>query len=152
MKTGLDFDKNKKVINPMNLVGFVADEKANKVISFMSLSDAVIETGIRLNKVVLREQAFNTPAGTPFYAFAKAVGELTVLVDVRSGKPIMVDNSVIASMAKVNNEFSIDGVIYGKKDTVNNCPRYVVCRTARKVRAKAMNKFNMLKEVHVAGQ
>lgn len=137
---------NKKVINPMNLVGYVANAKANKFIADMNLAGVTVNTGIQLNKVILRKQTLNAPAGKPFYAFAKSAGEQTILIDLVSGKPVAVNNSAITSMTQVTGKFVIDGVIYGKKDTLHNYPRYTVCSTLRQPRSKAMNRRKTMAE------
>lgn len=144
-------NKNTKVINPMNLVGHIANDKANKVINAMGCTDTVAPN-VQLHKVVLREQAFNAPAGTPFYAFAKSAGDLTVLVDVVTGRPLATDGSVIASMSQVTGKFKIDGVIYDKLDTLNGQARYHVVRVSRRTRAKAQTRAKMLTQLHTEQQ
>ena len=136
-------NKNAKVVNPMNLVGHVANDKANKVINAMGCTDTVAPN-VQLHKVVLREQAFNAPAGKPFYAFAKSAGNLTILVDVVTGHSLAVDGSIIASMSQVTGKFKIDGVIYDKLDTVNGQTRYHAVRVSRRTRAKAIFKRRIM--------
>jgi len=140
-------NKNQKVINPMNLVGHLANKKADKVINTMGYTGAVV-SGVRLNKVVLREQAFDNPAGKPFYAFAKYAGEHTVLVDLVSGHTQMVNDAVISSMTQVTGKFKIDGVIYDKLDTVNGQARYHAVRVSRRTRAKALLKKRIMDLAH----
>lgn len=135
---------NKKVINPMNLVGYVANAKANKFIADMNLAGVTVNTGIQLNKVILRKQTLNAPAGKPFYAFAKSAGDLTILVDVVTGHSLAVEASIIASMSQVTGKFKIDGVIYDKLDTVHGQARYHAVRVSRRTRAKAIFKQRIM--------
>ena len=136
-------NKNAKVINPMNLVGHVANDKADKFIAEAGITGNIAPS-MQLNKVILREQAFNAPAGKPFYAFAKSADNLTVLIDVVTGHPLAVDGSVIASMTQVTGKFKIDGVIYDKLDTVNGQARYHAVRVSRRTRAKAIFKRHIM--------
>ena len=136
-------NKNKKVVNPMNLVCHVANDKANKVIANAGIT-GTIAPSVQLNKVILREQAFNAPAGKPFYAFAKSADKLTVLVDVVTGHSLAVEPSVIASMSQVTGKFKIDGVIYDKLDTVHGQARYHAVHIDRKTRAKAILKRRIM--------
>lgn len=132
-----------KVINPMNLVGHVANDKADKMITAAGITGAIAPS-VQLNKVILREQAFNAPAGKPIYAFAKSANNLTVLVDVVTGHSLAIDNSVIASMAQVTGKFKIDGVIYDRLDTVNGQARYHAVHISRRTRAKAIIKRRIM--------
>lgn len=141
----------KKVVNPMNLVGHVANGKADKVIAAAGIT-GTIAPSVQLNKVVLREQAFNAPAGKPFYAFAKSAGSLAVLVDVVTGHSLVVDASIVASMSQVTGKFKIDDVIYDKLDDVNGQARYHAVRVSRRTRAKAMNRHKTVSELHTAEQ
>lgn len=136
-------NKNTKVVNPMNLVGHVANDKADKVIANAGVTGTVAPS-VQLNKVVLREQAFNAPAGKPFYAFAKTAGNLTILVDVVTGHSLAVEASIIASMSQVTGKFKIDGVIYDKLDTVHGQARYHAVRVSRRTRAKAIFKRRIM--------
>ena len=136
-------NKSTKVVNPMNLVGHVANDKANKVIAASGFTGTVAPS-VQLNKVILREQAFDAPAGKPFYAFAKCAGNLTILVDVVTGHSLAVDGSVVASMSQVTGKFKIDGVIYDKLDTVNGQARYHAVHVSRRSRAKAIIKRRIM--------
>lgn len=140
-------NKNTKVVNQMNLVGHIANEKANKVINAMGCTGTVAPS-VQLHKVILRKQAFDAPAGKPFYAFAKSTGDMTVLVDVVTGRPLAINGSAIASMVQVTGKFKIDGVIYDKLDTVNGQARYHAVRVSRRTRAKALLKKRIMDLAH----
>ena len=142
---------NKKTICAANLNSIVANTKADKCIAAIRierpdfLTNAEIPTQVQLRKVTLREQAFGIPAGQPLYAFAKQVSKrLIVLVEVRTGKAELFAVSRVASMTPVTDKFTIDGVVYGKKDTMNDCPRYAACGSTRKPRAKALFKKRLM--------
>lgn len=82
------------------------------------------EHKIHLAKVVSRTDLFKNKAGVPFYAFVKKVGSLVVLVDLVTGSAQIVAASVIASESDVKDNFRVNGVTYGVKDSVNGFKRY----------------------------
>ena len=147
----------KKIIRDENLNSIVANNKANIAIEVAiqhnptAFCGVMIEPNVQLNKVVLRERAFGNSAGKPFYAFAKRAGEVTILVDVVSGKTAFFDDSAISAAALVNERFTIKGVIYDKKDTLNGCPRYRAVGCVEKPRAKALLKQRLMAVVHEIG-
>ena len=133
----------KKTICSENLNSMIANAKADKAIAIIRneypnfLVNEIIPTEMQLRKITLREPAFDVPAGKPVYAFAKRVSKkLTALVELTSGKAEIVPTSTIDSNAPVNGKFSINGVIYDLKDTMNGCPRYRACGSEHKARAK----------------
>lgn len=151
--------KSMRKISSANLNAIVANTKTNKLVDEIRsmrpefLSTATIPTKVQLRKVVLREQAFGIPAGTPIYAFAKRASKRVILlVDVRTGLARLSPMSSLISSAPVTGKFEIDGVTYKQKDTVNGQPRYSACGSVRKSRAKALNKHKMLNQVHAARQ
>lgn len=134
----------KRIISEVNLNSIVANNKADKAIKSLLKKypnfpvDEVIAAAVQLRKVTLDQSPFDAPAGKPFYAFAKRAGqEWTALVDLVSGKAAVVPTSAISSTAPVNGRFMVDGTMYEIKDTVNDQPRYRVCGSEHKPRAKA---------------
>ncbi|MBQ9271220.1 MAG: hypothetical protein IJ218_03015 [Alphaproteobacteria bacterium] len=141
----------KKNIAVENLNAIVANNRADKLVAEIKMSDpdfladADIAPRVRLHKIVLREQAFDTPKGKNIYAFAKCAGRnLTILVDVKSGKAQLCPVANIVSSAPVKGKFVIDGTVYGLKDTLNGNPRYEACGSTHKPRAKALNKHRTM--------
>ncbi len=140
----LSLMRKNKIINSANLNAIVANDKAEKVVKAIRreypsfLAGNPLDAEIKLRKITLRSEAFGKSAGQPMYAFAKRLSnKLTVLVELESGKAEMFSTSVIDSTENVAGKFTIDGVIYDIKDTVNGCPRYAPCGSERKPRAKA---------------
>ena len=145
----------KKIFSEVNLNSIVANARADKAIKSLFKEypnfpvDEVIAAEVQLRKVTLNQSPFDAPAGKPFYAFAKRAGqEWTALVDLASGKAALVPTAVISSTAPVNGRFMVDGKMYEIKDTVNGQPRYRVCGSEHKPRAKAQNKHKMLLQAH----
>ena len=142
--------KKTKRINEANLNSLVANERADKFINKVLkkqapefFCDSEIEPRVHLNKLVLRADFFNHRAGVPFYAFTKHIDDLNIIVDVKSAKIDVVDSSTIASQTEVKGNFTIDGVVYDKKDMVNGQPRYCcvggkICKS--RTTAKQKNK------------
>ena len=147
----------KKTICAENLNAIIANNKANIAIAVAEQNNpacfagATIDSGVHLNKVVMRDRAFGNRAGRPFYAFVKRAGDITILVDVASGKSALFDDAVISSAKQVNERFEIKGVIYDQKDTVNGFPRYRAVGCVEKPRAKAQLKKALLSVVHEIG-
>lgn len=143
----------KKTICDANLNSLVANAKADKAIKAIRrdypsfLTDETVATEMQLRKLTMREPHFDVPAGKPLYAFAKRAGKkLTILVELTSGKAEIVPTATIDSTAPVNGKFTIDGVKYELKDTMNGCPRYRACGSEHKSRAKAQLK-RQLKDI-----
>ncbi len=141
----------KRIICDANLNSIVANTKADKVIAAIRkerpnfLADARIEGEVKLRKITLREPAFNSPAGKPLYAFVKrASKKLTAIVDVESGKAELLPTSIIDSTVSVTGKFTIGGVDYDLKDTMNGLPRYHACGGGHKSRAKALLKKRLM--------
>jgi len=142
----------KRIISDANLNGIVANSKANKVIrEFIAehpnfSADRALESEMKLRKVTLREKLFGVPAGKPRYVFAKRVSKkLTVLVDVATGKTELVASAVVDSTEAVNGKFTVNGISYNIKDTVNGQPRYTARGTVHKPRAKAHRKYELMR-------
>ncbi len=120
---------------------FIANEKANAIIDqFLSGKSAsdnqVVSQRVQLKKIMLRVPAFGNQPQQPFYGFIKPVGKLAAIVDVKSGSGLIFDGSQIAAETNVNGNFRIDGVTYGKKDTMNGFIRYHAVAIPRKQRRK----------------
>lgn len=81
-------------------------------------------TKIVLVKLVLRVPAFKKHASVPFYAFIKHSSTLAVIVDIETGSAQVFDPSVIAAEMEVKDNFRINGVTYGIKDTISGFKRY----------------------------
>ena len=134
----------KRIVSVVNLNSLVANAKADKAIKSLLKEfpnfpvDEVIAAEVQLRKVTLSQSPFDAPVGKPFYAFAKRAGqEWTALVDLVSGKAALVPTAAISSTVPVNGRFVVDGTMYELKDTVNGQPRYRVCGSEHKPRAKA---------------
>lgn len=134
----------KKTICEANLNSIVANTKADKAIKTILKDcpnfpvDESVANEMQLRKLTLNRTTFDVPSGKPLYAFAKRAGqEWTALVDVTSGKAALVPTSIISSTVPVTGRFMIDGTMYELKDTLNGHPRYRVCGSEHKPRAKA---------------
>lgn len=136
----------KKNICEAKLNGFIAEGKANEALKKMRTTDSeafkgmTVEKGICLCRVVLRKPLFKQKALKPFYAFIKNVGSIAVVVvDVQSGGAVVVDKDLIVAQTEVKGNFTIKGVTYQLKDTMNGFKRYKVSSCARKQRRKRLD-------------
>ena len=145
----------KKTISEVNLNSIVANAKADKAIRSLLKEypncpvDEVIAAEVQLRKVTLNQSPFDAPAGKPFYAFAKRAGqEWTAMVDLASGKAALVPTAAISSTVPVTGRFKVDGKMYDVRDTMNGQPRYRVCGSEHKPRAKAVLKRRLMDMAH----
>ncbi|MBR2137360.1 MAG: hypothetical protein IJ852_05325 [Alphaproteobacteria bacterium] len=136
----------KKNICEAKLNALIANAKAFKALCEAEesnpdkFSGMTVETGIHLCRLTAREPLFKHKSGNPFYAFVKHVGTVvTVVVDVQSGSVLVVDNDLIASQTEVKGKFTLKGVTYQLKDTMNGFKRYKVSSCARKQRRKRLD-------------
>ncbi|MBR1825136.1 MAG: hypothetical protein IJ770_00930 [Alphaproteobacteria bacterium] len=148
-----------KTIRVENLNAIVANVKADKLIEEIRqkrpefLAEAVIPNKMQLRKVTLRERAFETPKGCPIYAFSKQISRrIAILVDIKTGIARLCPVSGIVSDTPVEGKFTIDGVTYKLKDTLNGHPRYTSCGASRRPRAKALVKHKVITQVHADRQ
>lgn len=135
-----------KNICEAKLNGFIANNKAVRALSEIEKKDPkafegmTVERGICLCRVMLREPLFKQKAHKPFYAFVKHVGkEVVAIVDVQSGGAVVVDKDLIVAQTEVKGNFTIKGVTYQLKDTMNGFKRYKVSSCARKQRRKRLD-------------
>ena len=145
----------KKTISEVNLNSIVANAKADKAIRSLLKEypncpvDEVIAAEVQLRKVTLNQSPFDAPAGKPFYAFAKRAGqEWIAMVDLASGKAALVPTAAISSTVPVTGRFKVDGKMYDVRDTMNGQPRYRVCGSEHKPRAKAVLKRRLMDMAH----
>ncbi len=82
------------------------------------------ETGTHLVQLVLRVPLMKKKSHKPFIAFIKHAGELAAIADVETGATVVVDPTVIASETEIRENFKIDNVTYGLKDSINGLKRY----------------------------
>lgn len=139
IKNFLDMCKKNQIICSAKLNAIVANDKIHEHIeNFIKdnpdgLSGATIEKGVHLVKVITNGPAFGHPAGVPFFAFAKNVGQFSVINDLKSGHTQMFDGASLRSVSRVKGRFTINGVVYALKDTMNDMPRYrAVARPEKK--------------------
>lgn len=126
-----------KSICSSKLNSLLADAKASVALATVQSEDVVAED-TRLSKISLRSEFAGHPVGSPFYAFVKRSGKLFCVIDLKSGAIIIVGNDNIASLTNVKDNFEVDGICYGLKDTINGWPRYrALCALKRSKRRKA---------------
>jgi hypothetical protein len=144
----------KKIICSSKLNAYVANQKAETVINAFTaenpakMAGAAVEEKIHLRRVVVRSSARKrskklnpgetTPLNSsPFYAFVKQAGPVKVVVNVQTGEARVFANEDVISAVKVHSgKFTINGVTYAKKDTLNGFVRYEPVREKRSLRQK----------------
>ncbi len=118
-----------KKISEMNLNAFIANRCLDKTIE--AAGEKTNETSARLARVVLRKTtSHKMKARVPLYAFVKNVGSKLAIKVLTTGVTAIVESSNIFSVSEVKGDFSIGGVTYGVKDTINGCPRYKAKKSA----------------------
>ncbi len=124
------------------------DFTATKAPAMEQLATAIVpkevEENIHLRKVVVRSAARkrskklnlgeNAPTNSePFYAFVKQAGPIKAVVNVVTGEARVFANEDVVSSSKVaDGRFTIDGVTYGKKDTLDGFARYAPIKEVKK--------------------
>lgn len=115
------------------------------------VADVAVEETIHLRKVVVRQAArkrsgklsFGETIATnsePFYAFVKQAGPVKAIVNIKTGEARVFANEDVISASKVTDgRFTIDGVTYGKKDTLNGFARYAPLKEAKKSLRKRLS-------------
>ena len=131
------------------------DFTATKAPAMEQLATAIVpkevEENIHLRKVVVRSAARKrskklnlgetVPTNSePFYAFIKQAGSVKCIVNIKTGEARIFANEDVISSSKVSDgRFTIDGIIYGKKDTLNGFARYEPIREAKKSLRKKLS-------------
>lgn len=131
------------------------DFTATKAPAMEQLATAIVpkevEENIHLRKVVVRETArkrskklsFGETAPTkskPFFAFVKQAGEVKAVVNVKTGEArVFANEDVVSEVKLTDNRFTIDGVTYAKKDTIDGFARYAQIKEAKKSLRKKLS-------------
>ena len=117
-----------KIISVTNLNAFVANNEIDCAIA--ASGSEVKEKSVRLVKMVLRKSpTHKLQKNVPLVAFVKNAGDKVVAKVLTNGVVVVLNNSNISSLCEVKGDFSLNGVIYGVKDTINGFPRYKVKKT-----------------------
>lgn len=133
----------------------VSEITATKAPAMEQLATAIVpkevEENIHLRKVVVRETArkrskklsFGETAPTkskPFFAFVKQAGEVKAVVNVKTGEArVFANEDVVSEVKLTDNRFTIDGVTYAKKDTIDGFARYAQIKEAKKSLRKKLS-------------
>ena len=73
-------------------------------------------------------------------AFVKQAGPVKAIVNIKTGEARVFANEDVISASKVTDgRFTIDGVTYGKKDTLNGFARYAPLKEAKKSLRKRLS-------------
>lgn len=116
-----------------------------------ALVDVAVEETIHLRKVVVLQAARRRSKklsfgetiainSEPFYAFVKQAGPVKCVVNIKTGEARIFANEDVISATKVTDgRFTIDGVTYGKKDTLNGFARYAPLKEVKKSLRKRLS-------------
>ena len=116
-------------ISEVNLNAIIANRCLDKAIE--AAGEKTNEKSVRLVKVVLRKTtSHKMKARVPLYAFVKNVGSKLAIKVLTTGVTAIIESSNISSVSEVKGDFSIGGITYGVKDTINGCPRYKIKKSA----------------------
>lgn len=98
----------------------------SKVNDFVAKNDLTpTDKKVRLVQLTLRHPVHHLPVNIPFIAAIRKCGEKQVVYALKRSKFAIVDDIDISSETRVSTEFTIDGVRYVQKDTINGYPRFV---------------------------
>lgn len=112
-------------ISVNNLNAFVANKEIDEFIADAGASTRMKR--VYLAKIILRKSpTHKIPASIPLYAYAKTVGNKLAVKVLTTGVLAILEDSQLASVSEVLGDFSLSGVTYAIKDTVNGFPRYKV--------------------------
>ena len=97
----------------------------SKVNEFVTKNDLTpTENRVRLVQLTLRHPVHHLPVNIPFIAAIQKCGEKQVVYSLKRSKFAIVDDIDVSSETRVSTEFTIDGVRYVQKDTINGLARY----------------------------
>ena len=104
----------------------IVNSKLNAAIGKEGVGEnAVVEDNVRIMNVILkRSKAPNVPVGVPLMAFVKNAGGKFAIMDLDTGSVQILEAVDIRSAAVVKGDFSLHGVTYKMKDTINGYKRY----------------------------
>ena len=112
-----------KKISEKNLNSYIANEDINVAVE--ASGEEITSKGVRLAKIVLRNSpTHKLKANIPMYAFVKNLGNKIVAKFLTNGMIVIFENPNLLSVSEVKGTFSLKGVLYGIKDTINGLPRY----------------------------
>lgn len=115
----------KKTISVTNLNAYVANTQIDSAIT--AAGEQTHEKTVRLAKIILRSSpTHKLKPSVPMYAFVKNAGDKLAAMVLTNGVTVLLDNSQIASASEIHGDFTLCGVTYGIKDTVNGFPRYKI--------------------------
>lgn len=118
----------KKTIAVQNLNAYVANQVINQAI--LEAGEQTREKTVHLAKVILRESpTHKLKTNVPLVAFVKNAGDKLAIRVLANGVTVLLNDSHILSVSEVHGDFTINGITYALKDTINGCPRYKVKRT-----------------------
>lgn len=145
-------DVNTGAVVVLKKEGILSSQKVSDEGKLLAaLVDVAVEETIHLRKVVVRQAArkrsgklsFGETIATnsePFYAFVKQAGPVKAIVNIKTGEARVFANEDVISASKVTDgRFTIDGVTYGKKDTLNGFARYAPLKEAKKSLRKRLS-------------
>lgn len=114
-------------ISELNLNALMANQRVNAAIA--KAGEQTNEKTVRLAKIILRSSpTHKLKTNVPLYAFVKNAGDKVAMQVLTNGVVTLVDNSQVLSLSEVRGDFTINGITYGKKDTVNGVLRYKIKR------------------------
>lgn len=140
-----------KIIDPKNLNAYYVNCKANRAMKkFADANPELLDTEMltklmpRLVQLVLRVDTFKHPAGAPFFAYIKNDSQLSIVVDVQTGKAQVLDSSVIASETNVGSSFQLGGITYELANENARWKRYNTTKIESKKHPKPRKRLTPL--------
>lgn len=116
---------NDKMMEAVKNLGFEADETE---ISLVKMSLRYRRTRKRATiRETSKQFDYKKACNTPFYAFYKPVGKSKAAIyRIDTGEVRIVSTAAISNKNEVKGTFTLNGVTYGPKDTINGFRRFGV--------------------------
>ena len=115
----------KKQISVNNLNSMVANNVIDEALAKVGIITHCQR--VYLVKLILRKSpSHKIKTNVPLYAFAKSVGDKLAVKVLTTGAVAVLDDTHIQMVSEVRGDFTLNGVTYGVKDTINGFRRYKV--------------------------
>lgn len=119
-----------KTISETNLNAYIANDEINKAIA--AADEKTRYKRVHLAKLILRKSPMHKlKINVPLIAFVKQAGDKLAVKVLTMGKVVLLNDTDISSLSEIPGEFTLGGVTYGIKDTINGFPRYKVKRVEK---------------------
>ena len=112
----------------------ISANNLNAMVANNAIDEALGKIGIKtrshrvyLVKIILRKSpTHKVKTGIPLFAFAKSIGDKLAVKFLANGAVAVLEDFNIRMVSEVRGDFTVSGVTYGIKDTINGFPRYKV--------------------------